>query len=46
MPSSPATSGKTHADITRAARDLGYDPSTTLREGLARFVEWYRSGPA
>ncbi len=45
LPEQPGDVRKTHADITLAARDLGYDPATTLRDGLARFVEWYRSEP-
>ena len=32
----------TAADVTRAARDLGYAPTVSLEEGLARFVRWYR----
>jgi UDP-glucuronate 4-epimerase len=34
---------KTHADITLARNELGYEPRTTLVEGLARFVDWFRS---
>ncbi len=29
-------------DITRARRDLGYDPRVTLRDGIARTLSWYR----
>lgn len=32
----------TSADITRARRELGYDPQVPLEEGVRRFVEWYR----
>ncbi len=32
----------TYADVSKAKRDLGYDPRTSLREGLMRFLEWYR----
>jgi UDP-glucuronate 4-epimerase len=32
----------THADITRAQRDLGYDPVVTIAEGLEHFVSWYK----
>ena len=30
-------------DITRARRELGYDPQVGLREGIRRTLEWYRS---
>jgi UDP-glucuronate 4-epimerase len=33
---------ETYADVTRAARDFGFQPSTTLQEGIPRFVEWFR----
>jgi nucleoside-diphosphate-sugar epimerase len=30
-------------DITRARRELGYDPKVSLREGIRRTLEWYRA---
>lgn len=33
---------RTYADTRRARERLGYDPGTSLEEGLRRFVEWYR----
>lgn len=33
---------KTHANIEKARRVLGYNPTTTPREGLAKEVEWFR----
>lgn len=30
-------------DITLARRKLGWEPTTPLREGLARTIEWFRS---
>lgn len=33
----------TYADTTVLERDFGYRPSTTLREGLRKFSEWYKS---
>lgn len=33
---------KTHANIEKARRILGYNPTTSAREGLAAEVEWYR----
>ncbi len=32
----------TFADISKAQRKLGYQPTTSISEGLSRFVEWYR----
>jgi nucleoside-diphosphate-sugar epimerase len=29
-------------DITRARREIGYDPRVSLRDGIARTLEWYR----
>ena len=34
---------RTHADVSRASRDLGYSPRVSLDEGLARFAQWYTS---
>ena len=31
----------TWADVSALERDVGYRPSTTLEEGVKRFVEWY-----
>ena len=33
---------RTHANIAKARRVLGYSPSTTPREGLVQTVAWYR----
>ncbi|MFC4625083.1 SDR family NAD(P)-dependent oxidoreductase [Daeguia caeni] len=33
---------RTYADIRLAARDLGFDPKTTLDTGIPLFVEWFR----
>ena len=32
----------TAADITKARTILGYSPKTTIREGISKFVDWYR----
>ncbi|HEV3456421.1 MAG TPA: NAD-dependent epimerase/dehydratase family protein [Thermoanaerobaculia bacterium] len=32
----------TYADVSRAARLLGYSPKVPIREGLRRFVRWFR----
>ena len=33
----------TYADTSGLERDFGYKPSTSLREGLRRFAQWYKS---
>jgi len=33
----------THADVTKARELIGYEPSTDIRTGVGRFVEWYRA---
>lgn len=40
----PATGDvlKTHADVSLAHEELGYSPKTSLREGLKKFVDWYK----
>ena len=29
-------------DISRARRELGFDPKVGLRDGIGRTLEWYR----
>ncbi|MEZ6013721.1 MAG: GDP-mannose 4,6-dehydratase [Planctomycetota bacterium] len=33
----------TYADVSKARARLGYAPSTPVREGLAKFVAWFRA---
>jgi UDP-glucuronate 4-epimerase len=32
----------TYADVADLVRDAGFQPSTPIEEGIARFIEWYR----
>jgi UDP-glucuronate 4-epimerase len=32
----------TYADITKAERLLDYSPKTSLKEGIKKFVDWYK----
>ena len=32
----------TYADTTPLERDYGFKPSTSLRDGLRKFAEWYK----
>ena len=42
MPMQPGDVPVTFADTSALERDMGFKPSTTLREGLRRFAEWYK----
>ena len=33
----------TYADTSALERDFGFKPSTSLREGLRKFAEWYKA---
>merc|ERR1711897_104698 len=33
---------KTNADVTLAAKELGYAPTTPLKEGIEKFIGWYQ----
>lgn len=46
LPDQPGDVPITYADVSKAARMLGYSPKVSIREGLERFVEWYRKGEA
>ena len=43
QPMQPGDVLVTYADVSKARSRLGYDPRTTVRDGLERFVRWYRS---
>jgi UDP-glucuronate 4-epimerase len=38
----PGDVRETYADIARAARDFGFAPQVSLREGISRFVDWFK----
>lgn len=42
VPMQPGDVPVTFADTAALERDFGFKPSTTLREGLRRFAEWYK----
>lgn len=41
VPMQPGDVPVTYADISALERDFDYKPSTSLREGLRKFAEWY-----
>ncbi len=42
QPMQPGDVHKTYADIGAISRDLGYAPTTSIEEGVPRFVRWFR----
>ena len=42
LPMQPGDVRETYADIDAIQRDLGFNPATTIDEGLPRFIAWYR----
>ena len=42
MPMQPGDVPATFADVDDLMRDVGFKPSTTIEEGIARFAAWYR----
>ncbi len=43
QPMQPGDVEITYADVSKARAKLGYDPKVPVRQGLERFVAWYRS---
>ena len=41
LPEQPGDMPLTYADISKARKLLGYDPTTKLNEGLPKFVDWF-----
>lgn len=42
LPIQPGDVPATYADVDDLMRDVGFKPSTSIEEGVTRFVEWYR----
>lgn len=42
VPMQPGDVPITYADITPLERDYGFKPTTSLKDGLRKFVEWYK----
>lgn len=42
LPMQPGDVEMTYADITKAQKLLGYNPRTSLDEGIAKLAEWYK----
>lgn len=42
VPMQPGDVPVTYADVSGLERDFGFRPSTSIREGLRRFAQWYK----
>lgn len=42
LPMQPGDVPATYADVDALIEDVDYSPSTTVEDGIARFVKWYR----
>lgn len=42
LPMQPGDVPDTYADVSALIDDVGYKPSTSLNEGIKKFVQWYR----
>jgi UDP-glucuronate 4-epimerase len=43
LPMQPGDVPATYADIDDLINDVGFHPQTSIEDGVARFVQWYRS---
>lgn len=43
QPDQPGDVPATFADVSKARRLLGYNPTTKIAEGIPKFVEWFRT---
>ncbi|AFZ01134.1 NAD-dependent epimerase [Calothrix sp. PCC 6303] len=42
LPMQPGDVTATYADVDDLIRDIGFKPSTSIEEGIERFVQWYQ----
>lgn len=42
LPMQPGDVVRTVADVSKAREKLGYNPKTQIKDGIPKFVEWYR----
>jgi len=43
LPMQPGDVPDTYANVDALVNDVGYQPNTSVEEGVKRFVEWYKS---
>lgn len=42
MPMQPGDVQRTNADITKAKKMIGYKPKTNFKDGIDKFIKWYK----
>ncbi len=42
LPMQPGDVAETYADIEDSRRDLGFEPRTSIEDGIPRFIAWFR----
>lgn len=42
LPMQPGDVDRTFADISKAKKLIGYNPKTSFKEGIERFIKWYK----
>jgi len=42
LPMQPGDVYQTYADVTDLMADVGFKPETSLRQGIGRFMDWYK----
>jgi UDP-glucuronate 4-epimerase len=42
LPMQPGDVPSTYADITALEKELGYKPKVDVKEGIEKFIKWYR----
>lgn len=43
LPDQPGDVPRTYADVSKAAKLLGYEPHTPIKNGIAKYVDWVRA---
>ena len=42
LPMQPGDVTRTYADVDELIRDVGFKPTTTIEQGMQKFVRWYK----
>ncbi len=42
LPMQPGDVNQTNANINKAKRLIGYEPKTSFKQGIQKFIDWYK----